>query len=170
MNDKQREKLMAMVERVRLSDAGMILTVILPRVGSMQVTHPAEEWQTNKAIRIEHSVAHQIRRRGIEMRLVLGGGIEIRRDDPALLKVVARGRCWLDALVEGRAGSATELAREAGVTARHVQRIVWLGLLAPTIVEAITAGRQEAGLTVDALEALGTLPLRWSEQVTHLGN
>ena len=169
MQQSMADTLITIVQRVELSDQAMLLTIGLPDL-SARWTDRTTDQQTGdsrleETIVIEHSVPHQVRRRGMEMRIVLGGGIEVRRDDPALLKVVARGRCWFDALAEGQVGSAKDLAAELGVDVRYVQRLIRLAMLAPNLVEAMAAGRHDAGLTVDRLTDHGPPPMRWSEQL-----
>jgi len=45
----------------------------------------------------------QMKRRGVAMRLVIGGGVSTRRTDPTLLKAIARGHKWFNELLSGRA-------------------------------------------------------------------
>lgn len=55
---------------------------------------------------IRHVVPARIRRRGVEMRLVLEGGEKGSNDarvDPALVKAIVRGRQWFEQLASGRA-------------------------------------------------------------------
>jgi site-specific DNA recombinase len=82
--------------------------------------------------------------------------------DPSLIKAVVRGKEWARRLLNGEAGSLADLARESGVTARYVSRLVRYAFLAPEVTEAILAGSQPAHLTVDSLR--DGIPLDWSEQ------
>jgi hypothetical protein len=112
----------------------------------------------------------QMKRRGVELRLVIEGhdhrGL---KPDPALLKVVARAHRWFHDLACGRAASLTEIAARAGVTARYVRRLLPLAFLAPVIVEAILEGRQPAELTAQTLLKRSALPLDWAAQKRALG-
>jgi hypothetical protein len=57
-----------------------------------------------------------IRRRGIEMRLVIEGNhAAALRADAALLKAVARALQWSEDLLTGRAQSVAEIAQREGV-------------------------------------------------------
>jgi len=80
--------------------------------------------------------------------------------------VVARAHCWFEDLVAGRVASVQALADRLGVTARYVQRVLPLALLAPKLVEQIAAGQHPATLTVDRLTDGGPLPMRWADQPT----
>jgi site-specific DNA recombinase len=93
----------------------------------------------------------QMKRRGVEMRIVLQGDSNPTRVDLPLLKAVARARRWADELASGKARSVGELARREGIDSRSVRRLIPLGFLSPGIVEAIAAGRQPVELTVERL-------------------
>jgi len=66
----------------------------------------------------------RIRRRGIEMRLVVDDTAAPTRVDRPLLKTAARAYRWADDLLSGRAQSVGEIARRQGVSDRYV----WLSL------------------------------------------
>jgi site-specific DNA recombinase len=111
-----------------------------------------------------------IRRRGVEMRLVIEGNrARALRADSALLKAVARARQWSEYLLMGRAQSVTEIAEREGVADRYVRRVMRLAFLAPEIVEAIVAGNQPPELTAEALAERIDLPLLWTAQERAVG-
>jgi hypothetical protein len=65
----------------------------------------------------------QIKRRGVEMRLVIkGNGSPPQRADLALLKAIARAHQWSEDLLTGRARSIAEIADRAWVGDRHVRQ------------------------------------------------
>ena len=111
----------------------------------------------------------QMKRRGVEMRIVLEGDSTPNPVDLPLLKAVARARRWADDLVSGKVRSVSDLARREGIDGRSVRRLIPLGFLSPRIVEAIAEGRQPADLTVEALTRRIDLPLLWSAQEQMLG-
>ena len=111
----------------------------------------------------------KMKRRGIELRLVLEGESRTRRFDLPLLKAVARARRWSDDLISGQLQSVGELARREGLDRRSVRRLLRLGFLSPKIVEAIAEGRQPPDLTVTGLTRRLDLPLFWSAQEQALG-
>jgi hypothetical protein len=93
-----------------------------------------------------------IRRRGVEMRLLVEGNrAPSPRADLALLKAVARARQWSEDLLAGRAQSVAELAKRERVSSRYLRRLLRLAFMAPEIVEAIAAGDQPPTLTAEAL-------------------
>ena len=68
-----------------------------------------------------------------------------------LLTAIARARCWMDDLVEGRVSSCQEIAISEGKVERHIRYLAPLAYLSPRIVEAIANGTAPADLTVTSL-------------------
>ncbi len=121
---------------------------------------------------VRYVVPTRIRRRGVEMRLVLHGGNKGSSDDrvdPALVKAIVRGRQWFEDLATGRAGSLLEIAEAEGVSNRYVGHLLPLAFLAPDIVSRIFAGTQPVDLTTETLTKRIDLPLGWTEQRAMLG-
>ncbi len=114
-------------------------------------------------------VALQMKRRGVAMRLVIGGGVSTRKIDPTLLKAVARGHKWFNELVSGRAVFPREIAAREGVNERFVRRLIPLAFLSPAIVQAIAEGRHPADLTGEALSRGIEIPVEWAKQNAALG-
>jgi DNA invertase Pin-like site-specific DNA recombinase len=109
--------------------------------------------------------ARLLRRRNGELRLILAGAKQNEmpaRQDPALIKAIARGHQWYEKLVSGKASSVRALAVELGLNKRYVARVVQCALLAPDIVEKILEGRQPPELTLSRI--FEYLPTSWSEQ------
>jgi hypothetical protein len=152
--------LSALVERVDLTDASVRVLLKVP------ITDAREQPLGNAGeLTLTRVFPMRIRRRGVEMRLVIeGSGEPAARADLALLKTVARARQWSEDLLSGRAQSVAEIAERKGVGARYVRRLLRLAFLAPKIVEAIAAGRQPPELTAEALAERIELPLLWTEQ------
>jgi site-specific DNA recombinase len=111
----------------------------------------------------------QMKRRGVAMRLVIGGGVSTRKIDPTLLKAVARGHKWFNELVSGQAVFTQDIAAREGVNERFVRRLIPLAFLSPAIVQAIAEGRQPADLTGEALSRGIDIPVEWAKQNTALG-
>ena len=169
------EMMAGLVERIELSLDGMALTLrIGPQPtgtappGSTTNDNIGQSTDTGAAVTVRRFVPHRIRRRGVEMRLVIAGAAASVHDDPALLKAIARAHCWFEDLVEGRAASVEALAKRLGITARYVQRLLALALLAPSLVEQIVAGTHPAALTLNKLTRQSPLPLRWTDQIASL--
>ncbi|HUY18626.1 MAG TPA: hypothetical protein VMV15_05315, partial [Candidatus Binataceae bacterium] len=157
--------LTALVDRVDLTDNGIrvSLKVPIPETAS-PLTADAND------LIVARFFPMTIRRRGVEMRLVIEGHhVPSPRADLALLKTVARAYRWSVKLLTGRAQSISAIAERERVSARYVRRLMRLAFLAPDIVEAITAGDQPPGLTAEALAERIDLPLLWTAQEKAVG-
>jgi hypothetical protein len=159
----------ALIQRIDLSDAGIRVSLKLP------IPHSEPRPSANAAeLVITRVFPMEIRRRGFEMRLIIGGiGAPTPRADLALLRAIARGYQWSDDLLTARVESVAVLAEREGVLSNYVRRLLRLGFLAPTIVEAIVeaivTGYQPPELTAKALTERIELPLLWAEQERALG-
>jgi site-specific DNA recombinase len=155
----------ALVDRVDLTDTGIRVSLKVPT--PELVTRPAANAQELIVTRL---FPMTIRRRGVEMRLLIEGNrVHAPRADSALLKAVARAQQWSEDLLMGRAQSVVEIAEREGVTDRYVRRLTRLAFLAPEIVEAIVAGNQPPELTAEALTERIDLPLLWTAQEQAVG-
>jgi len=157
--------LTALVDRVDLTDTGIRLSlkVPIPDASGQPVVKATE-------LIISHLFPMQIKRRGVEMRLVIeGNGAPASRADPAPLKAVARAHQWSDDLLSGRARSMAEIAERERVGARYIRRLLRLAFLAPKIVETIATGNQPPDITAEALAERIDLPLLWTEQEQAVG-
>ena len=155
-----RGQVLDLVQRVELDRNEITIVVDLaPVIGEPEVL-------------VRHAVPAQLRRRGVEMRLVLDGpdnGARTANPDPALINAVARAHRWFKDLARGRADSLCDIAKTEGVSDRYVSRLLPLAFLAPDIVEAILAGTQPLDLTAEKLTKHTELPLSWAEQRELLG-
>jgi len=152
------EQLRSLLERVELQSEGLRLTLRLPL---LTATH------RDANILVTHDLLLQIRRRGVEKRLLIGGAAPPRvRIDQALLKAVARAHCWLDDLISGRVASMAVIGEREGVSKRYVSRVIRLGLLAPQIVAMIAEGAQAPELTAQSL-LMGEKAIASSWRVQH---
>ena len=111
LQTEQDNALSALIDRVELDQEGVRLSLRLP------LSHAAGGAPDGASqVSIKHRVPMQIRRRGVELRLVINGGASASgQTDQALLRAVARAHCWFDDLVSGRFGSMVEIARRNGV-------------------------------------------------------
>ena len=87
------------IERVDLNKDGIQLTLNLAPL-ICQVVPAVTRLTTTRLVPL------QIKRRGVELRLVLKGeATAVQRTDPALLKAISRGHRWFAELASGRAAS-----------------------------------------------------------------
>jgi site-specific DNA recombinase len=106
-----------------------------------------------------------LKRRGVEMRLIINGGDEPRKPDPALLKAFARARSWFEELASGRIRSLVEIARREGLGKRYVTRVMRLAFVSPAFAEAIAEGAVPTSTNLQMLmDGRMALPLGWDDQ------
>jgi len=157
--------LASLVDRVELRPDGIRLSIRLPLSPEGTVT------ERSTPLSIAREIPMQLRRRGIEKRLVIeaDGGVSSKVDQ-VLLKAVARAHCWFAELVTGRSASMVAIATREGVGKQYVSRLIRLAFLAPELVERIVAGRQPPELTAQSLlTSRVALPLSWAAQKQALG-
>jgi site-specific DNA recombinase len=150
----------ALVHRVEISRDGLRLSLKVP----MPTVGAGNDPRWPDAI-VTRFVPLQVKRRGVELRLVIPD-VHTQRPkvDLALLKAVGRARRWFDQLASGRAASLAAIASQDGIGVRYVRRLIRLAFLAPPIVEMIAQGRQPAELTAEVLTRRTVLPLEWAIQ------
>jgi len=152
--------LIRLIERVRLKQDGIDVSIKLP-IRSDEGRGAA----TPNELALARFVPMRMKRRGVEMRLIIDGdATSTARVDLPLLDATARAYRWSNDLLAGRARSIAEIARREHLTARHVRRVMRLAFLAPRIVEAIVEGRQPADLSTIAMTQRIELPPLWSAQ------
>jgi len=156
----------SLVDRAELHQDGIRLSIRLPipTLGKPKAS-------TTTHLSLTRQIPLRVRRRGIEMRLVIGGSSgSPPRIDSTILKATARARRWFDDLVSGREASMVEIGQRESVGQRYVSRMIRLAFLAPAIVERIVEGRQPPELTAQFLSTgRGDLPLSWQAQEKLLG-
>jgi hypothetical protein len=141
--------------------------VVLSATPLVPATREALDPQNAVLVR---DVPLRIKRRGVEMRLVIEGPSASRTTpDPVLLKEIRRAHRCFEALVSGQVRSVAELATVEGISDRYVSSLLPLAFLAPDIVEAIASGRQPPDLTAHRLIRTVELPIAWAAQKQLLG-
>lgn len=161
---EQTSAIAALVDRLELKSHGIRVLIKLPIAGAEK-----SQAQLPDQVAIARSFPMQLKRRGVELRLIVG---DHKRSavivDLSLLKAVARAHRWFDELSSGKARSLAAIAARDGLTVRYVGRLIRLAFLAPDIVKSIVEGRQTTTLTAEALTRRIELPLSWCAQRTAL--
>lgn len=120
-------------------------------------------------VRLEKSFQVQMKRRGVETRIVIPGQDAAGPVDSTLFNAIGRSLRWWDALKTGAMKSAQDIANQEGLREQYVQRHLPLAMLAPDIIQAISEGKQPVDLTAQVLLLRTTLPADWGEQRRLLG-
>jgi len=148
-----------LVERVEIAPAQIVISLNLERIMAVS------------GLMVRHEIPTRIKRRGVEMRLVIEGSGDqpAAPVDAALVKAVVRAHTWFDDLVAGRAKSLKAIGKAQNLSDQYVSRLMRLAFLAPEIVEAVLTGTQPVDLTAETLINHTDLPTFWVEQKAFLG-
>jgi len=111
----------------------------------------------------------QIRRRGVEMRMVLAGETGAVRFDRSLLRAVGRAHRWRRQIETGQLPSIGGIARNEHIAPRYIRDLMPLAFLSPKIVKAIVEGRQPTELSIISLARRIDIPFLWTAQQQALG-
>ena len=132
----------ALVDRVELKSDGIRVSIKLPIAGAEK-----SRAQLPDQVAIARSFPMQLKRRGVELRLIVGDhNRSAAIVDLSLLKAVARAHRWFDEISTGKARSSS-LDRCARGTSRPLRRPPDpLGFPAPEIVESIVEGQSSRPL------------------------
>lgn len=133
---------------------------------ALKVPLPASWNAGTPSLLLEHFFLTKIKRRGVEMRIIVGGKDDAPgKPDPTLLRAMARAQRWFEEIAAGRVKSSAEIARREGLQKGYLARLTRLAFIAPRIVEAGAEGRAPAGLILQMLMTKRlVLPLAWKEQ------
>lgn len=158
------------------AEADSVLTRLVKHVGlkqngfrvSIKLPIPSDDGRdaaTPNELGLARFVPMRMKRRGVEMRLIIDGdAASPARVDLPLLNATARAYRWSNDLLAGRTRSIGDIARREHLTSRHVRRVMRLAFLAPRIVNVIAEGRQPADLSTIAMTQRIELPPLWSAQ------
>jgi site-specific DNA recombinase len=149
----------SIIEQVELQRDGMQITLNLGALLASELS------SGGAGLRMTRMVAMQMKRRGVETRLVIPGEtVALSRSDPALLRAVSRGYQWFGELASGRVASTKQIAAREGLSHSYVRHVVPVGLLAPKVIEAICAGQRSVAISAERLKDHARLPIEWNAQ------
>ena len=162
-----RSTLQLILSRIEIGGTTLTITVALGRLREalgLPELGP-DEPQSRTII-----VPVRITKRGIEQKLIIGGGVmaPILRDE-TLVKAIARAYSWFEDIRMRRVNDLSELAVREQLPRSYVQAHLPLAFLAPSIIRAILEGRQAADLSLKKLMYRADLPVSWTTQRQQLG-
>ncbi len=123
-----------------------------------------------KPIMLHKDLPTQLRRRGVEMRLVINGVQKSQvAVDPQMVRTIAKGHVWFEDWLHGRIKGYKDIVAKEGISASYAGDVMKLAFLSPAIVQDIIHGRQPEGLMVSHLTRVEDIPLRWEDQASQYG-
>lgn len=138
-----------------------LITELQPADTATPCNIDSDQEQGARSIAFEVPVV--IKRRGVEMRLVIENDPSGRTPDPAIVDVIARAHLYLRHLTSGPNIGVSDVAHHFGVDRVDVGRILPLAFLAPSLTGQILDGDHAGDASVRRL-ARTVLPMLWSEQ------
>jgi len=157
--EMKREAILQLIQRIDIK-AGEIEIIV--NTQAFGIGH-----ENNETFIINYP--YQLRRRGIETKLVISGQA-VGEPDQGLIDVIAKARRWYDGFKSRTYLSIKDLSEKENVDRGNVSRILPLAFLAPTIIRDILQGKHPADMTPDSLQrSTPNLPMDWDEQKTYLG-
>ena len=162
---KTKALLQSLILKVKV-DVGQIVLILRPETLSESLGF---ELPINKPIKVERDIS--IRRRGQEMKLVIGGlEANTGNRNETLVKLVANAHLLRTELEAQNVSSIREFADQYKIDHADAKNLIPLSYLAPSIIEDLMAGRQPVDLNARGLKNVAYhLPLDWSEQRQVLG-
>jgi len=169
--NEQKKLLRSFIHRIEVHPNKLIIEIDATKLESLLGTELIGTAGPDMPKRIQQiRVPHQLRKRGVETKLVIGAG-ETREpnSDHHLIMAVAKAHRWLNELASGRVSSISKLAEHESEDRNEISRFLPLAFLAPDIIETITEGRQPVDLTLERLRRMPRLPSSWIDQREFLG-
>ncbi len=155
---------------VRITLDSVKLNESLGGIITVATTPETEGSEHSRAAPNQITVPVQLKRRGVEMRMVVPGKTQdMKAADQDLQKLVARAHCWFEDLKAGKTDSVSAIAKSEDLPLSEVSRTLPLAFLAPDIVADILKGEHPVDLTAQKLKRLKNLPHEWQEQRRVLG-
>ena len=139
--DAGKAGLLQLVGRIDIAPGNLMLTLDAPALA----VHLVVDADRLDPAALARSVPFQLRKRGVETKLVLVD-IPAGRDD-TLIRNIARAHLWFDGIKAGR--SFDDIAAAEGISKRRIQQMIDLAFLAPDIIRDVLDGKQPVGFTSD---------------------
>ena len=118
----------------------------------------------------EIRVPFQTKRRGVEAKIIIGGGTgSLPQPDHKLINTIQQAFAWQRRLVEEPDCTIDQLALQSTTDPTRVTRYLPLAFLAPDIIEAVLLGKQPVDLNVQRLKKISPIPSDWQAQRELLG-
>jgi site-specific DNA recombinase len=139
------------------------ITVTLENVRSVRVERARLDIQVDiKSGSKPHTITvpYQLRRRGIEMKMVLQNQPPAK-PDIILIKRILKALNWIERLKAG--DTISKIAEDENITPSHITHHLDLGFVSPKVLNAILAGKQKPELTTRKISKLKISPV-WEEQ------
>jgi DNA invertase Pin-like site-specific DNA recombinase len=157
----QRQFLKTVIERVVTQPAHVEIRLRLPALVKeiLRGGQPGIELQPFATVECPFCHVQQ----GRALRLIVGNtNITTDASRQAILKAIARSRCWYEQITTGKATNIAQLADIDGVSPRFIRTQMKLVQLSPRSIESLMTRPESLPLSLDDL--LVSIPMDWREQ------
>ncbi len=163
---RERSVIQTIIKRIELTAQDLNITLDPAGLSKLINWHPAD----SDSFIIEIKVPLQLRRRGVETKLIIATTSTKKTEvDDGLVALIAQAHNWWGQLKSQSVASIEDLAKASHMPPSEVTRALPLAFLAPDIVSVILEGRQPMELTTERLKRLRPFPTDWHEQRRILG-
>jgi len=152
------------VRRIDIQPGKLTMMICPSSLKAVLLDQPALKPKEHSSDDITLSLPFQLRRRGVEAKLIVGNDTAVPTIDPKLVETIRNANRWLRLLTAGEVSSVDALAELDGIPASEISRVLPFAFLAPDITKAILTGKQPVDLTTKRLKRIGKIPACWSEQ------
>ena len=147
--------LLALVRRVDIETGSITLEIAATALAKNLEIDP----DIIEAKRLKSTHPFQLRKRGVETRIILGGAPT--GQDYTLIRNIARAHVWFERIKAGE--TFAQIAEADDTSKRRIQQMIDLAFLAPDIVRDVIDGKQPLGFTSEWC-LRNDLPSDWQEQ------
>jgi site-specific DNA recombinase len=164
IRSRQRATIDPILSRVELGDHQITIVCDAAAIATAVKAAPMDDRPSTMTLCVNVT----LKRSGRAMRLLQNNGaLAAGAPDASLIRLLVQARGWWRELRQGQIDITTLAARE-GRTASYVTRVVRLAFLAPSVTDAILAGRQRIGVNATMLTLQHRLAGRWTAQEQEL--
>jgi site-specific DNA recombinase len=154
-----------LVRRVTLKPGSLTIEIDPSAVVATLLPEQAQPKLDQDDVTISIECPISLKRRGVEMRMVLTNSADQHRDpDTGLVQLILKAHRYLALFVDGQDRTLSNIAAANKIELSEVSRILPLAFLSPSIVDSILAGTQQVSLTPQRLSRLPDLPASWRQQ------
>jgi DNA invertase Pin-like site-specific DNA recombinase len=163
-NEDIRTLIRMAIRRIDIRPGQMTITICPASLSAVLLNQLEPIASNSSSNQVTLTMPFQLRRRGVEAKLIVGNEIANPTIDLKLVETIRNAHRWRDLLTSGNASSIDAIAELYNIPASEISRILPLAFLAPNIIKAILTGNQPIDLTAERLKRIGKLPACWNEQ------
>ncbi|MEQ9190520.1 MAG: recombinase family protein [Alphaproteobacteria bacterium] len=168
---KLRAILLALVARIDITTSRIRIHIVPGRFKDVLEREPEPLPPASTITSRRHwktlSAPVQFKRRGSELRLVIGNATQSQdtKPDPALVKLMVRAHRFRELLIHNEGQSLEAIAKAEGINCSYFTRVLRLAWLAPDLTRAILDGQHPSNLIAETLRRNSNhLPVSWTDQ------